>query len=62
MCHPTLPGGLQVSICRFETTTETNCWDGLDDDCDGLIDGADPDCGRAPPPGGLCNRNGACDA
>jgi len=23
---------------------ETNCTNGLDDDCDGLVDGADPDC------------------
>lgn len=35
-----------VSICRPSIAMETAdmCSDGLDNDCDGLIDGQDPDC------------------
>jgi hypothetical protein len=40
-----------VSICRNSSTSETpeTCSNGLDDDCDGLIDAADPDCGAVSP-------------
>lgn len=40
-------GSAVVSICRNTSTVETaaTCNNGLDDDCDGLIDAADPDCG-----------------
>ena len=31
-------------VCPGGQATETNCNDGLDNDCDGLIDCADPDC------------------
>jgi hypothetical protein len=37
-----------VAICRPQGATETSCGDGLDNDCDGLIDGFDPDCPRLP--------------
>lgn len=50
-------GAAVVSICRRSSTAETvdTCSNGLDDDCDGLIDAADPDCGgvlanSSPPP------------
>ena len=32
------------SDCGAPPTTETQCSDGADNDCDGLIDGDDPDC------------------
>jgi hypothetical protein len=37
-----------VSICRSQAAPETSCSDGLDNDCDGLIDGADTNCGGPP--------------
>jgi len=33
-----------VHVCRRTETQESNCWDGLDTDCDGLVDADDPDC------------------
>ena len=41
-----------VSICRNSSMVETSatCNNGLDDDCDGFIDGADSDCGKTHPP------------
>ena len=48
-------GAAVVSICRRSGTSETpgTCSNGLDDDCDGLVDADDPDCGAvlaSPPP------------
>jgi FtsP/CotA-like multicopper oxidase with cupredoxin domain len=44
--RPTLPGGKQALYhCGNPTPVEDICNDGIDDDNDGLIDGADPDCG-----------------
>lgn len=42
-------GSAVVSICRSTTTVETGalCHNGLDDDCDGLVDDDDPGCGAA---------------
>jgi hypothetical protein len=46
--------------CETPPTNETECADGVDNDCDGLTDGADPDC----PPCGLrgesCSVDGEC--
>jgi hypothetical protein len=33
-----------IAICRADGSVETSCSDGLDNDCDGLVDTADPDC------------------
>ena len=33
-----------VRLCRYTQISETNCHDGLDNDCDGLVDMADPSC------------------
>ncbi|GFR49952.1 hypothetical protein Agub_g12060 [Astrephomene gubernaculifera] len=37
-----------VCVKTSDSGYETNCHDGIDDDCDGLIDAKDPDC-RQPP-------------
>ncbi|GIL58778.1 hypothetical protein Vafri_13771 [Volvox africanus] len=48
-----------VTVCRYLRANETGsfeiCSDGLDNDCDGLVDAVDPDCAtfltkRSPPP------------
>ncbi len=36
--------------CTPTESPEVSCADGLDNDCDGLTDAADPDCGGPPPP------------
>ncbi len=49
--------------------TETSCTDGIDDDCDGQLDCADPDCldvacddGSACTDGEVCRADGTCGA
>ena len=44
-------GSSTITVCRNTSTSETpaTCKNGLDDDCDGLIDAADPDCGQTRP-------------
>jgi hypothetical protein len=50
-----------TTVCTPTQTTETSCSDGLDNDCDGLIDGADPDCQSACfPAGATCTSNSDC--
>lgn len=45
------------------TSSEVTCSDGLDDDCDGLTDCADPDCtGSACDDGFYCTNNDTCGA
>lgn len=39
-----------ISLCSYSLTQETNCEDGLDDDCNGLTDMEDPACWSAMPP------------
>lgn len=34
----------RVHICRYTELVETNCSDGLDNDCNGLADSRDPAC------------------
>lgn len=36
--------------CTPDETPETSCADGIDNDCDGWVDAADPDCQSEPPP------------
>eukprot|EP00798_Chlamydomonas_sp_ICE-L_P019492 gene19492-26155_t len=36
--------GARVGVCRQMQQKETNCYDGLDNDCDGLTAILDPDC------------------
>jgi hypothetical protein len=28
-----------ITVCRYDSTVETNCNDDVDNDCDGLVDG-----------------------
>jgi len=47
--------------CTPTEPTEVSCSDGQDNDCDGLTDGADPDCATGGlPPGSSCLVNGDC--
>ncbi|GIL55710.1 hypothetical protein Vafri_11231, partial [Volvox africanus] len=46
--------GATVLVCRRFNRTETLCGDGLDDDCDFLVDEEDPDCTRR----GSANNSG----
>lgn len=39
-----------VAVCRRRSAVETLCGNNQDDDCDGLVDWADPDCAKALPP------------
>lgn len=41
------------------TPVAENCANGVDDDCDSLVDHADPDCAAPPPPPDFCMRPGA---
>ncbi len=53
----------QSGACRACSGTE-DCTDGADDDCDELVDCADPDCGAGTvcrPAAGLCDVPEACD-
>lgn len=47
--------------CGAPPSTETQCSDGLDDDCDGLVDGDDPDCqGSCLPKNSSCTMDSEC--
>ena len=39
-------------LCEVTEDPETTCGDGIDNDCDGLVDGEDPDCGGSCVPDG----------
>ena len=43
--------------CIAKQATETNCADGLDNDCDGRIDDFDSDCGQVPPTSSDCEQD-----
>jgi len=46
--------------CGAPPATETQCADGVDNDCDGFTDGADDDCSSCLPDGATCSSNGEC--
>ncbi len=49
--------------CTPTEEPETSCEDGVDNDCDGLVDGGDPDCGGPPVCGGnkaTCSSGADC--
>jgi hypothetical protein len=46
--------------CGPPPATESNCSDGQDNDCDGLTDGADPDCPDCGGAGDSCSSNDDC--
>jgi len=46
--------------CGPPSPYETNCSDGIDNDCDGLIDGDDPDCPDCGPKGDPCSDDSDC--
>jgi hypothetical protein len=65
-----LTSGVPSCGCSTGATTETSCQGGTDDDCDGLIDCADPDCQPSAsgvagpvcgPNGRACTSAGACE-
>lgn len=45
-----------ISISARATVTNEDCDDGMDNDGDGLVDGADPDCAPPPPTGNTCGE------
>ncbi|MHC4235250.1 MAG: hypothetical protein ACYSUQ_09060, partial [Planctomycetota bacterium] len=45
--------------CGTPPSTETECADGIDNDCDDLTDGADPDC-ACEAKGEPCSADGEC--
>jgi len=61
----TCSDGAEMDSCSPETPTEpggeTSCNDGLDNDCDGLTDSTDPDCGGGVDCSQIGNKN-ACNA
>lgn len=44
----TAGNGVRVHLCRPEASSETDCGDGKDNDCDGYTDGEDTDCKAGP--------------
>ena len=47
-----------IAITARATVTTENCTNGIDDDGDGLVDAADPDCAPPPPPAGAQRMTG----
>jgi slime mold repeat-containing protein len=53
VCSTGVCGGTPAGCCA---TYEVSCTNGVDDDCDGLVDRADPDCLCLPEPESACNN------
>ncbi|MGD8616630.1 MAG: hypothetical protein PVI91_13355 [Gammaproteobacteria bacterium] len=63
-CAPEPPGG--CGTCTVTEDPEASCSDGLDNDCDTLVDGDDPDCATGSACAdyqdkGTCNADAACE-
>jgi glucose/arabinose dehydrogenase len=57
--NKTCKGG--STTCTPSETPEASCSDGLDNDCDGLTDSDDPDCGGScEPKGAFCSADDQC--
>ena len=58
----TVPSSCGGGGCTPTETNEVSCNDGLDNDCDGLVDADDPDCqgGQCTPVGGACVNDSEC--
>ncbi len=48
-------GGDGGGGCTVTESPEVSCSDGIDNDCDGTVDGADPDCGGTSEKGPRCS-------
>ncbi|WP_428263838.1 M36 family metallopeptidase [Haliangium sp.] len=56
-----LPSECSGGQCTPTEATEVSCSDGLDNDCDGLTDSADPDCAlECTPAGATCSADSDC--
>ena len=57
-----VPSSCGGTSCTPTETNEVSCNDGLDNDCDGLVDANDPDCqgGSCTPLGGACVNDSEC--
>ncbi len=55
-----MDGVLGFLFCTATESPETSCGDGVDNDCDGLVDGDDPDCQTCLPAGASCTDNADC--
>ncbi|MCP4663151.1 MAG: hypothetical protein GY856_47780, partial [bacterium] len=47
-------------VSAVSESPEVSCSDGVDNDCDGLVDGDDPDCQTCLPTGASCTSNAEC--
>ncbi|MGD8582000.1 MAG: Ig-like domain-containing protein [Gammaproteobacteria bacterium] len=52
----------EAAACNVTEDPEVSCTDGIDNDCDGLTDGADPDCGAPPADCSLIGDKTSCNA
>jgi suppressor of ftsI len=59
--HPRNGSCVDAPTCTVTESPETSCSDGVDNDCDGLVDGADSDCGAPVDCSSFGDRN-SCNA
>ncbi len=60
-CNPLSGCFAPTPACQPTSASETSCTDGKDDDCDGKVDCADPDCAsKACDDGNLCTKDDVC--
>lgn len=51
---------LDFLFCTVTESPEASCADGVDNDCDGLVDAGDPDCQICAPQGASCVSDDDC--